>query len=149
MKNAPSAKPETVALINSAKQSQWHWNQLGGKRRADILVKALENTADCRVSNEIIEKCHTLLSNASIQFSNTIELPGPTGEANTLSLHGRGVFLVNLTNEKYDAAIQQVIAALAAGNAVIIGASGEQLDTGTNLSVWLKKTAAKGANQYR
>ncbi len=142
--NAPLAKPETEAAINRAKQSQWHWNLLGGKRRADLLVKALDNKADCKATSETIEKCHTLLTDASIQFSNTIELPGPTGETNTLSLHGRGVFLVNLTNGEYDAAIQQVIAALAAGNAVIIGASAEQLDSGTNLASWLNKRLPKG-----
>ena len=47
-------------------------------------------------------------------------LPGPTGERNELSLHGRGVFLcVTAAGGPFGAYIGQIAAALAAGNAVL------------------------------
>ncbi len=49
-----------------------------------------------------------------------IDLPGPTGESNTLSLQGRGVFLcISPWNFPLAIFIGQVAAALMAGNAVI------------------------------
>ncbi len=53
-------------------------------------------------------------------FGKPIELPGPTGESNRLTLHGRGVFLA-ISPWNFPLAIftGQVSAALAAGNAVL------------------------------
>ncbi|MBI1272749.1 MAG: L-glutamate gamma-semialdehyde dehydrogenase [Alphaproteobacteria bacterium] len=48
------------------------------------------------------------------------ELPGPTGERNVLSLHGRGVFVcISPWNFPLAIFIGQVVAALAAGNSVL------------------------------
>lgn len=54
------------------------------------------------------------------QFATPLALPGPTGELNELSLHGRGVF-VCISPWNFPLAIftGQVTAALAAGNAVL------------------------------
>jgi len=54
------------------------------------------------------------------QFAEPIILPGPTGESNCLSLHGRGVF-VCISPWNFPLAIftGQIAAALAAGNAVL------------------------------
>ena len=53
-------------------------------------------------------------------FGAAIELPGPTGEKNTLALHGRGVFVcISPWNFPLAIFLGQIGAALAAGNAVI------------------------------
>src|SRR3546814_9327033 len=53
-------------------------------------------------------------------FGAPLPLPGPTGERNELSLHGRGVFLcISPWNFPLAIFTGQVAAALAAGNAVI------------------------------
>ena len=57
---------------------------------------------------------------ARLEFADPETLPGPTGESNTLSLHGRGVF-VCISPWNFPLAIfcGQISAALAAGNCVI------------------------------
>src|SRR3546814_4889785 len=53
-------------------------------------------------------------------FGAPLPLPGPTGERNEISLHGRGVFLcISPWNFPLAIFTGQVAAALAAGNAVI------------------------------
>lgn len=54
------------------------------------------------------------------QFGEPLSLPGPTGERNQLSLHGRGVFVcISPWNFPVAIFLAQVTAALAAGNTVI------------------------------
>jgi RHH-type proline utilization regulon transcriptional repressor/proline dehydrogenase/delta 1-pyrroline-5-carboxylate dehydrogenase len=54
------------------------------------------------------------------RFGEGLVLPGPTGERNTLSLHGRGVFAcISPWNFPLAIFTGQVAAALAAGNAVV------------------------------
>jgi RHH-type proline utilization regulon transcriptional repressor/proline dehydrogenase/delta 1-pyrroline-5-carboxylate dehydrogenase len=54
------------------------------------------------------------------QFGRAIELPGPTGGRNELQLHGRGVFAcISPWNFPLAIFTGQIVAALAAGNAVI------------------------------
>jgi len=54
------------------------------------------------------------------RFAQAIELPGPTGESNELSLHGRGVFAcISPWNFPLAIFTGQVTAALAAGNTVL------------------------------
>ena len=54
------------------------------------------------------------------QFGRAMPLPGPTGERNELSLHGRGVFVcISPWNFPVAIFLAQVTAALAAGNTVI------------------------------
>lgn len=42
---------------------------------------------------EAIDFCRYYAAQAREKFAEAIQLPGPTGERNTLSLHGRGVFV--------------------------------------------------------
>ncbi len=69
---------------------------------------------------EAVDFCRYYASEARRLFASAIELPGPTGERNELSLHGRGVF-VCISPWNFPLAIftGQVTAALAAGNTVI------------------------------
>ena len=69
---------------------------------------------------EAIDYCRYYALRARAEFGAAEGLPGPTGERNTLALHGRGVFAC-IAPWNFPLAIftGQVAAALAAGNAVI------------------------------
>ncbi|NNE86312.1 MAG: bifunctional proline dehydrogenase/L-glutamate gamma-semialdehyde dehydrogenase PutA [Alphaproteobacteria bacterium] len=69
---------------------------------------------------EAVDFCRYYASRARADFAQPNQLIGPTGEANNVSLHGRGVF-VCISPWNFPLAIftGQVTAALAAGNAVI------------------------------
>jgi RHH-type proline utilization regulon transcriptional repressor/proline dehydrogenase/delta 1-pyrroline-5-carboxylate dehydrogenase len=69
---------------------------------------------------EAIDHCRYCAARARAEFAKPLVLPGPTGERNTLTLHGRGVFLcISPWNFPLAIFMGQVAAALAAGNAVI------------------------------
>jgi RHH-type proline utilization regulon transcriptional repressor/proline dehydrogenase/delta 1-pyrroline-5-carboxylate dehydrogenase len=116
------------------------WDRFGGEARAEILERAadgyeqhrtllmallireagktLDNAqADLR---EAIDFLRYYASQARRHFSNASVLPGPTGERNELSFHGRGVFFC-IAPWNFPLAIYtgQIAAALAAGNAVL------------------------------
>jgi len=69
---------------------------------------------------EAVDFCRYYAARARADFAEPIRLPGPTGERNEISLHGRGVF-VCISPWNFPLAIftGQVTAALVAGNAVI------------------------------
>jgi RHH-type proline utilization regulon transcriptional repressor/proline dehydrogenase/delta 1-pyrroline-5-carboxylate dehydrogenase len=68
---------------------------------------------------EAVDFCRYYAVEARRQFQ-TIALPGPTGEANTLELKGRGVFLtIAPWNFPLAIFLGQTVAALVAGNAVV------------------------------
>jgi len=69
---------------------------------------------------EAVDFLRYYAARARADFGAPVRLPGPTGESNELSLHGRGVF-VCISPWNFPLAIftGQVAAALAAGNAVI------------------------------
>ena len=69
---------------------------------------------------EAVDFLRYYAARARAEFGSPLRLPGPTGESNELSLHGRGVF-VCISPWNFPLAIftGQVAAALAAGNAVI------------------------------
>ena len=69
---------------------------------------------------EAVDHCRYYAARARAEFALPLLLPGPTGERNLLSLHGRGVFLcISPWNFPLAIFTGQVAAALAAGNAVI------------------------------
>jgi len=69
---------------------------------------------------EAADFCRYYAARAREAFDSPRELPGPTGEYNGLSLHGRGVFAcISPWNFPLAIFTGQVAAALAAGNAVI------------------------------
>ena len=70
---------------------------------------------------EAIDFCRYYARQGRIDFaSGGVAMPGPTGESNVLSLHGRGVF-VCISPWNFPCAIYtgQIVAALMAGNAVV------------------------------
>jgi RHH-type transcriptional regulator, proline utilization regulon repressor / proline dehydrogenase / delta 1-pyrroline-5-carboxylate dehydrogenase len=69
---------------------------------------------------EAVDFCRYYATRARADFATPVALPGPTGESNQISLHGRGVFAC-IAPWNFPLAIftGQVTAALVAGNAVI------------------------------
>ncbi len=69
---------------------------------------------------EAVDFCRYYAARARADFGGPVALPGPTGERNEISLHGRGVFAcISPWNFPLAIFTGQVSAALAAGNAVI------------------------------
>jgi len=69
---------------------------------------------------EAVDFCRYYAAQARAQFGAPLALPGVTGEANSLSLHGRGVFVcISPWNFPLAIFLGQVTAALAAGNCVL------------------------------
>jgi RHH-type transcriptional regulator, proline utilization regulon repressor / proline dehydrogenase / delta 1-pyrroline-5-carboxylate dehydrogenase len=129
-----------ASAMASAAAAQFGWDSLGGEARAAILEKAadlyeadaprligllvreagksLDNAvADLR---EAVDFLRYYAQRARIDFAGALLLPGPTGERNEMTLHGRGVFAC-IAPWNFPVAIftGQVAAALAAGNSVI------------------------------
>jgi RHH-type transcriptional regulator, proline utilization regulon repressor / proline dehydrogenase / delta 1-pyrroline-5-carboxylate dehydrogenase len=131
---------EVEAAFTRAAAIQPGWDALGGEARALLL----ENAADLFEAHtaQFLSLCQreagkTLLDSvlelreavdflryyaaeARRQFAAPVMLPGPTGEENSLTLHGRGVFAtIAPWNFPLAIFIGMASAALAAGNAVI------------------------------
>jgi RHH-type transcriptional regulator, proline utilization regulon repressor / proline dehydrogenase / delta 1-pyrroline-5-carboxylate dehydrogenase len=101
-----------AAAMASAAAHQQEWDSLGGERRAAILEKAahLYEASTHRLMMLLVREAGKTLDNAlsdlreavdflcyyavraRAEFSGPMILPGPTGERNELTLHGRGVF---------------------------------------------------------
>jgi len=126
--------------LDLAAQAQPRWNNTGADRRADILAKTADlfeahsgellalcaREAGKTLSDSIAELREAVdflryyAAGARTHFSRPRRMPGPTGESNDLSLHGRGVFLcISPWNFPLAIFTGQVAAALAAGNAVL------------------------------
>ena len=128
------------AAMKVAVAAQAGWDRLGGDARAkplraladrieddrDMLVGLLVREAGRTLADalaevrEAVDFCRYYAALASEQFAAPTRLPGPTGESNELSLHGRGVFAcVSPWNFPLAIFVGQIAAALAAGNTVV------------------------------
>jgi RHH-type transcriptional regulator, proline utilization regulon repressor / proline dehydrogenase / delta 1-pyrroline-5-carboxylate dehydrogenase len=82
----------------------------GGKTIKDALAEI----------REAVDFCRYYAQQATLQFGQPINLPGPTGEQNTLRYTGRGVFVcISPWNFPVAIFMGQIAAALVAGNTVI------------------------------
>lgn len=116
------------------------WDKLGGAERAkhlramsDILEENTERlialmareagkTLNDGVAEvrEAVDFCRYYAMQAEAEFTGVQRLPGPTGETNVISLHGRGVFCcISPWNFPLAIFTGQIAAALAAGNTVV------------------------------
>lgn len=131
---------DIAAAFDRASAIQPGWDALGGEKRALLLEEAANlfeaHTAEflslCQREagktlldsvlelREAVDFLRYYAAEARRQFAAPIVLPGPTGEENTLSLHGRGVF-VTIAPWNFPLAIfiGMASAALAAGNTVL------------------------------
>ena len=139
-----TAADASVALAERATEqaarAQGEWDALGGEKRAEILSRAADlferdaalliglcvREAGKTIANgladvrEAVDFLRYYAGLARADFSGPKLLPGPTGERNELSLHGRGVFAC-ISPWNFPVAIftGQIAGALAAGNAVV------------------------------
>ena len=134
-----SAADATDALAK-AYNARIAWNELGGAKRADILERAADlyeknrshlmalavREAGKSIPNalgEVREAADFLryyAGQARKLFEGGTLMPGPTGETNELSLHGKGVFCcISPWNFPLAIFTGQVAGALAAGNTVL------------------------------
>ena len=126
LKNAVNAQPDWDALPAASRAKILeHAADLLEQRRAEfvaLLVREAGKTLPAAISEvrEAADMCRYYAAIARKLLGHPESLPGPTGESNQLSLHGRGVF-VCISPWNFPLAIftGQVAAALAAGNAVI------------------------------
>jgi RHH-type proline utilization regulon transcriptional repressor/proline dehydrogenase/delta 1-pyrroline-5-carboxylate dehydrogenase len=139
-KVAEVSEADVSGALDAATRAQHDWDALKGNARANILEKAADlfedNSAELMALavreggkilpnglgelREAVDLLRYYASQAREKFENPIELPGPTGESNQLSLHGRGPFFcVAPWNFPLAIFIGQVAGALAAGNTVL------------------------------
>ena len=137
---ADAAPADIDTALATATAVAGDWDRLGGAARADILERAADlfesETASLMALavreggktipdalaevREAVDYCRYYAGLARTQFAAPLPLPGPTGERNELSLHGRGVFAcISPWNFPIAIFTGQIAAALAAGNAVI------------------------------
>jgi len=136
-----SATTEEVdAAIGLAADKAAEWDQVPAGDRADMLDRAADlmeesmpelmalcareagKTVHDAVAEirEAVDFCRYYAGQARKHFADPVVLPGPTGEHNQLSLHGRGVFAcISPWNFPLAIFMGQVTAALAAGNTVL------------------------------
>jgi RHH-type transcriptional regulator, proline utilization regulon repressor / proline dehydrogenase / delta 1-pyrroline-5-carboxylate dehydrogenase len=135
-----AAESQVEEAMAAAISAYPEWDRRGGAERAAILEKAaalyernrpllmallireagktLDNAqADLR---EAVDFLRYYAMQARERFSEPVLLPGPTGERNTLTLRGRGIFAA-ISPWNFPLAIftGQIAAGLAAGNAVL------------------------------
>jgi RHH-type proline utilization regulon transcriptional repressor/proline dehydrogenase/delta 1-pyrroline-5-carboxylate dehydrogenase len=134
-----SAKTIDLAFSRAA-AAQFDWDALGGVSRAVLLDRTADlyeaHTAEfislCRREagktlldavlevREAVDFLRYYAAEARRLFAGPHPLPGPTGEDNTLHLHGRGVFAtISPWNFPLSIFIGMTSAALAAGNTVL------------------------------
>ncbi|HEY3778141.1 MAG TPA: bifunctional proline dehydrogenase/L-glutamate gamma-semialdehyde dehydrogenase PutA [Rhizomicrobium sp.] len=135
-----AGEKDALEALAFAHRAQDAWDRRGGDARAKILERAADlfeaetprlmalavREGGKTLPNALGEVRETAdylryyASRARALFEEPIRLPGPTGEENELSLHGRGVFAcISPWNFPLAIFTGQVVGALAAGNAVL------------------------------
>jgi RHH-type transcriptional regulator, proline utilization regulon repressor / proline dehydrogenase / delta 1-pyrroline-5-carboxylate dehydrogenase len=133
-------RDDALDALEQAAAAQDAWNAMGGEARAAILERAADLFEANRAGlmalavreagktlpnalGEVREAADFLryyAGEARRLFAGPVALPGPTGESNELTLHGRGVFAcISPWNFPLAIFTGQVAGALAAGNAVL------------------------------
>ena len=135
------ANPAAIdGALTAAKSASHDWDAMCGEARAAILDRAADlfeadraaliglmvREAGKTLANaqgdlrEAVDHLRYAAAEARRTFASPLELKGPTGERNELSLHGRGVFAcISPWNFPLAIFTGQVAGALAAGNAVV------------------------------
>lgn len=123
MTTIQSTQPTQMTVAQSVFEA---WDTLGVNNRAAALEKSLNALPDDQQKMAAWQ-----INNAKKTIADTLIMPGPTGENNTLSSQGRGVFLCASLGEDSNANIGlvgQIYTALIAGNCVIsVGLAGQTI----------------------
>ncbi|OHC73436.1 MAG: bifunctional proline dehydrogenase/L-glutamate gamma-semialdehyde dehydrogenase [Rhodospirillales bacterium RIFCSPLOWO2_12_FULL_58_28] len=134
-----AAHEDVDRTLELARKAAADWDATPAEQRAACLERAADLLEDNRGElmalcvreagktipdalaevREAVDFCRYYAERARIDFAGPQIMPGPTGETNQVSLHGRGVFVcLSPWNFPLAIFIGQVSAALAAGNAV-------------------------------
>lgn len=135
-----AGEAELEAALDAAHRAQPGWDAVAAAERAAMLERAADRFEADRAGlmalcvreggrtlpdaaaevREAVDHLRYYAQQVRTGFAAPLVLPGPTGERNELSLHGRGVFLA-LSPWNFPLAIftAQVAAALATGNSVL------------------------------
>ncbi len=136
-----NATPDHVEkALSRAARAQRDWNGIPAAERANCLDRAADlfeanhaalmalavreagKTVEDAIAEvrEAVDFLRYYAARARVDFATAQNLPGPTGEANEIALHGRGVFAcISPWNFPLAIFTGQISAALVAGNAVI------------------------------
>ncbi len=116
--SAPTAKAVSAGrLAELAASVQTSWDERTDRQTA------LQTAID-RLPDPMQPAARSALEASAEFFAQADALPGPTGESNHLTLHGRGVALCLGGDDGGAALAAQSVIALAAGNAIAIDRSG-------------------------
>jgi RHH-type transcriptional regulator, proline utilization regulon repressor / proline dehydrogenase / delta 1-pyrroline-5-carboxylate dehydrogenase len=128
------------AAVRAAAAAQPDWDATGAPSRARVLMDAADLIERARARfisllvreagktipdaiaevREATDYCRYYADLALEQFAEPLRLPGPSGESNELSLHGRGAFAcISPWNFPLAIYLGQIVGALAAGNSVV------------------------------
>jgi RHH-type transcriptional regulator, proline utilization regulon repressor / proline dehydrogenase / delta 1-pyrroline-5-carboxylate dehydrogenase len=137
---AEVSEKDVSEALDAASRAQHDWDAMGGEGRAQILERAADLFEQERVHlmalavreagktlpnalgevREAVDLLRYYAAQAREKFEGPIPLPGPTGESNQLTLHGRGPFFcVAPWNFPLAIFAGQVAGALAAGDTVL------------------------------
>lgn len=138
VRESSPAEVEHALAVASQNAVAWQWVSVDERAKclekaADLLQQALpEFMAMCALEagktvhdsvseiREAVDFLRYYAVQARLNFSEPLVLPGPTGERNQISLHGRGVFIcISPWNFPLAIFVGQVAAALVAGNTVL------------------------------
>lgn len=121
--------PTLASAVKTAESSWEAWNTLGTTARVELL-----SVAATELNQPLLTWLLTRIANS---MPDTVHLPGPTGEANSLHWSGRGLIGIcsapphsedDKTTLAYEAAIAaQLFTALATGNAVVLQSSNKYM----------------------
>jgi RHH-type proline utilization regulon transcriptional repressor/proline dehydrogenase/delta 1-pyrroline-5-carboxylate dehydrogenase len=135
-----ASEKDAADALTKAHAAYRAWDKLGGDARGKILERAADlyeanqsylmalavREAGKSLPNalgevrEAVDFLRYYAGQARAQFNGPVTLPGPTGEENSLTMHGRGVFAcISPWNFPLAIFTGQVAGALAAGNAVL------------------------------
>ena len=96
--------------VDRAKTAMVKWTSTSIQERVDMVLKVDEAIIETSLETLVKDK-----------LSHPLHLPGPTGESNQLSLHGRGVMLLIIRDEDPRVAITlQIASALLCGCSLLI-----------------------------
>lgn len=111
------------ALKNLAKNLETHTTDLIGLLVYESGKTIADAVAEIR---EAVDFCRYYAHQACVQMATSLVLPGPTGEKNELTLHGRGIFVcISPWNFPLAIFMGQIAAALVTGNVVLAKPAGQ------------------------
>lgn len=124
---AETTSSAVAYAMPAAAAAQQKWAHTGINQRTSVLRQFLASLAANNVVSrqepdleQVISIARTKLQRVELELQRPINLPGPTGESNTLTLDPRGILaLLRDDSSSFSHWLLTIITALAAGNAVI------------------------------